>query len=128
MCIRDRGGAAPQIHQDGDDERHQQQPERLLAPAAPAGGLYACILGHGLAPVSYTHLDVYKRQVIPQGQSVTLFAGKRKLTLKPSDLDYYRGERGRRGAKLPRGLQRVDRIEIEPVTGAEPVAGENQEG
>lgn len=66
--------------------------------------------------------------VIPQGQSVTLFAGKRKLTLKPSDLDYYRGERGRRGAKLPRGLQRVDRIEIEPVAGAEPVAGENQEG
>jgi type III restriction enzyme len=31
-------------------------------------------------------------------------------------------------AKLPRGLQRVDRIEIEPVAGAEPVAGENQEG
>ena len=31
--------------------------------------------------------------VIPQGQSVTLFAGKRKLTLKPADLDYYRGER-----------------------------------
>jgi topoisomerase-4 subunit A len=53
--------------------------------------------------------------VIPLGQSVTLFAGKRKLTLKPSDLDCYRGERGRRGAKLPRGLQRVDRIDIEPV-------------
>ena len=66
--------------------------------------------------------------VIPQGQSVTLFAGKRKLTLKPADLDYYRGERGRRGAKLPRGLQRVDRIEIESAAGAEPVAGENQEG
>ena len=27
-----------------------------------------------------------------------------------------------------RGLQRVDRIEIEPVAGAEPAAGENQEG
>jgi topoisomerase IV subunit A len=66
--------------------------------------------------------------IIPQGQYVTLFAGKRKLTLKPSDLDYYRGERGRRGAKLPRGLQRVDRIEIEPAAGAEPVAEENQEG
>jgi topoisomerase IV subunit A len=65
--------------------------------------------------------------IIPQGQYVTLFAGKRKLTLKPSDLDYYRGERGRRGAKLPRGLQRVDRIEIESVAG-ETVAGENQEG
>ena len=51
--------------------------------------------------------------VIPQGQPVTLHAGKRKLTLKPSDLDLYRGERGRRGAKLPRGLQRVDKVELE---------------
>ena len=51
--------------------------------------------------------------VIPDQRPVTLFAGKRKLTLKPSDLDLYRGERGRRGAKLPRGLQRVDRIELD---------------
>ncbi|WP_220718911.1 DNA topoisomerase IV subunit A [Agarivorans litoreus] len=51
--------------------------------------------------------------VVPAEASVTLFAGKRKLTLKPSDLDHYRGERGRRGNKLPRGLQRVDGIEIE---------------
>ena len=50
--------------------------------------------------------------MIPQGQPVTLHAGKRKLTLKPSDLDLYRGERGRRGAKLPRGLQRVDKVEL----------------
>ncbi|MCL1057343.1 DNA topoisomerase IV subunit A [Shewanella gelidimarina] len=54
-----------------------------------------------------THL-----QVIPEGMSVTLWAGKRKLTLKPSDLEHYRGERGRRGAKLPRGLQRVDSVEL----------------
>ena len=64
----------------------------------------------------------------PQGQSVTLFAGKRKLTLKPADLDYYRGERGRRGAKLPAVLQRVDRIEIEAVAGGEPVAGKIRKG
>lgn len=50
--------------------------------------------------------------LVPQGASVTLWAGKRKLTLKSSDLEYYRGERGRRGAKLPRGLQRVDSVEI----------------
>ncbi|GIU38003.1 DNA topoisomerase IV subunit A [Shewanella schlegeliana] len=56
--------------------------------------------------------------VIPEDTSVTLWAGKRKLTLKPSDLEHYRGERGRRGAKLPRGLQRVDSVELgdgEPV-------------
>lgn len=66
--------------------------------------------------------------VVPQGQAVTLFAGKRKLTLKPADLEFYRGERGRRGAKLPRGLQRVDKIEIETAAAVEPVVGDNLEG
>lgn len=50
---------------------------------------------------------------IPAGATVTLYAGKRKLGLKPSDLENFRGERGRRGAMLPRGLQRVTSIEIE---------------
>ena len=50
--------------------------------------------------------------VVPEDTCVTLWAGKRKLTLKPSDLEHYRGERGRRGAKLPRGLQRVDSVEL----------------
>jgi topoisomerase-4 subunit A len=45
--------------------------------------------------------------------SVTLYAGKRKLSLKVSDLDNFRGERGRRGALLPRGLQRVTSIGVE---------------
>ncbi len=51
-------------------------------------------------------------QLLPRGASVTLWAGKRKLTLKPSDIEHYRGERGRRGSKLPRGLQRVDSVEV----------------
>lgn len=55
---------------------------------------------------------------LPQGVSITLYAGKRKLGLKASDLDNFRGERGRRGGLLPRGLQRVTRIEVD--TGNEP--------
>lgn len=51
--------------------------------------------------------------VVPEGACVTIHAGKRKLTLKPADLAHYEGERGRRGALLPRGLQRVDSLEIE---------------
>jgi topoisomerase-4 subunit A len=39
-------------------------------------------------------------------------AGKRKMGLKFSDLEHYLGERGRRGHKLPRGLQRVDGIDV----------------
>jgi topoisomerase-4 subunit A len=46
---------------------------------------------------------------VPAGASLTLFCGKRHLTLKPADLEHYRGERGRRGAALPRGFQSVDR-------------------
>ena len=53
--------------------------------------------------------------VILPTDAVTLHAGRRKLTLKASDIEHYRGERGRRGNKLPRGLQRVDRMEIESV-------------
>ena len=51
-------------------------------------------------------------QIISVSSAVTLYAGKRKLTLKPADLEHYQGERGRRGSKLPRGLQRVDKIEV----------------
>ena len=46
------------------------------------------------------------------GQSLTVYSGKRHLTLKPSDLEHYRGERGRRGNKLPRGFQKVDRLAV----------------
>ena len=43
---------------------------------------------------------------------LTIHAGRRHHNLKPSDLDHYRGERGRRGNKLPRGFQNVDRVEV----------------
>ncbi|MCE8010572.1 DNA topoisomerase IV subunit A [Halomonas daqingensis] len=49
--------------------------------------------------------------LLPAGASLIIHAGKRHLTLKDAELDYYRGERGRRGSKLPRGLQKVDRLE-----------------
>lgn len=45
--------------------------------------------------------------------SITLFFGKRKLKLKPEDLQKYRAERGRKGTSLPRGLHSIERIEVE---------------
>jgi len=51
--------------------------------------------------------------VISADQKLTIFAGQRHFTLKHSDLERYVGERGRRGQRLPRGLQRVDRIVCE---------------
>ena len=42
-----------------------------------------------------------------------LHAGQRYLRLRPKDLAHYEGERARRGLKLPRGFQRVDRVEVD---------------
>jgi topoisomerase-4 subunit A len=50
--------------------------------------------------------------VLTTEQSLTVHAGRRHHNLKPSDLEHYRGERGRRGNKLPRGFQNVDRVEV----------------
>ncbi len=53
--------------------------------------------------------------VLPMGHHLVIHSGKRPLVLRPGNLFDYRGERGRRGHKLPRGFQKVDRVEmIEP--------------
>ncbi len=52
-------------------------------------------------------------QVLRQDDALVIHSGKRHLTIKGKDLDHYRGERGRRGLKLPRGLQKVDRMYVE---------------
>jgi topoisomerase-4 subunit A len=52
-------------------------------------------------------------QVLGENDSLVVHAGKRHLTLKFSELEHYRGERGRRGNKLPRGFQKVERTEVE---------------
>ncbi|MBS0877850.1 MULTISPECIES: DNA topoisomerase IV subunit A [unclassified Tatumella] len=51
--------------------------------------------------------------LLPPLSVVTLHVGKRKLTLREDDLQKFRTERGRRGTLLPRGLQRIDRVDIE---------------
>ncbi|AYA05624.1 MULTISPECIES: DNA topoisomerase IV subunit A [Rahnella] len=51
--------------------------------------------------------------VLPPQTSITLHVGKRKLVLRPEDLQKFRAERGRKGTLLPRGLQRIDRVEVD---------------
>ena len=51
--------------------------------------------------------------VVTTKQSLLVYSGKRYLRLKPSDLEHYRGERGRRGNKLPRGFQKVDYLKVD---------------
>lgn len=50
--------------------------------------------------------------VFNPGDTLLVFSGKQHLKLKPNDIEYFLAERGRRGNKLPRGYQRVERIEI----------------
>ena len=51
--------------------------------------------------------------VLGRRDSLKVYAGQRYLRLKAKDLVHYACERARRGLKLPRGFQRVDRIEVE---------------
>ncbi|MBU9822703.1 DNA topoisomerase IV subunit A [Rahnella sp. BCC 1045] len=51
--------------------------------------------------------------VLPPQTSITLHVGKRKLVIRPEELQKFRAERGRKGTLLPRGLQRVDRVEVD---------------
>ncbi|MDN5673708.1 MAG: DNA topoisomerase IV subunit A [Pseudomonas sp.] len=51
--------------------------------------------------------------VIPDGATLVLQAGKRTLSLKADDLEHYKGERGRRGSKLPRGVHRREGVDVE---------------
>ncbi|MGD8616616.1 MAG: DNA gyrase subunit A, partial [Gammaproteobacteria bacterium] len=69
----------------------------------------------GVTPKKLAAREEYMLGVVsvPAEASLVLHAGKRHLRLKPSDLDHYHGDRGRKGKKLPRGLQRVDRIYAE---------------
>ncbi len=52
--------------------------------------------------------------LVPEEGTLTIFAGKRFFKLTYGNLTQYVGERGRRGKKLPRGFQNVDRMESEP--------------
>ncbi|MBT7339646.1 MAG: DNA topoisomerase IV subunit A [Halieaceae bacterium] len=50
--------------------------------------------------------------VLVPGNVLQITAGKRHLKLKFSDLEHYRGERGRRGNKLPNGFQKVVAVDV----------------
>ncbi|MEH6444672.1 MAG: DNA topoisomerase IV subunit A [Oceanospirillaceae bacterium] len=44
--------------------------------------------------------------------TILVHSGKQHLRLKPADIEHFVAERGRRGNKLPRGYQRVERMEV----------------
>jgi topoisomerase-4 subunit A len=59
--------------------------------------------------------ELVRLALIPRDCQLTLHVGKRFLTLRPANIAEFEGPRGRRGRKLPRGLQKVERIEASPL-------------
>ncbi|WP_129780528.1 DNA topoisomerase IV subunit A [Peristeroidobacter soli] len=53
--------------------------------------------------------------VITPEQNLVVRSGDRKMTLKYADLKEYKGERAQRGAVLPRGWRKVDKLDVEPA-------------
>jgi topoisomerase-4 subunit A len=49
--------------------------------------------------------------VVAPDRKLVVVSGERRMTLAFAELDSYRGERGQRGAVLPRGWRKVDRLE-----------------
>ncbi|MGI9211046.1 MAG: DNA gyrase subunit A, partial [Methylococcaceae bacterium] len=58
---------------------------------------------------------------MPDDASLKLYAGQRTFTLKPQDWAHYQAGRGTRGMLLPKGLQRVDRVDVLRITQSESV-------
>jgi topoisomerase-4 subunit A len=71
------------------------------------------IIGIPGARVQSREEFVVSVQVLSKADSLVVYAGKRHISLKFSELEHYQGERGRRGNKLPRGFQKVDRTLVE---------------
>jgi topoisomerase-4 subunit A len=52
-------------------------------------------------------------ECIQDGEKLTVHAGKKYKTMSAAEVDEYAGERGRRGHKLARGYQKVERLEVQ---------------
>ena len=50
--------------------------------------------------------------VVAEKEEILVWAGQRYLRIGKKDLEHFRGERAKRGHKLPRGFQRVTKIEV----------------
>jgi len=51
-------------------------------------------------------------ELIQDGEKLTVYAGKKHKTMSATEVDEHYAERGKRGLKLPRGYQKVDKIEV----------------
>ncbi|WP_110688029.1 DNA topoisomerase IV subunit A [Salinicola aestuarinus] len=109
----------PQPIPDGDDVRVAVVSNEGRLLVFPLTQLPAMAKGKGNRMIDIPGTRAANREefvkdlvVLPEGATLIVHAGKRKQTLKAADLAYYVGDRGRRGSKLARGFQKVDRLEV----------------
>ncbi len=50
--------------------------------------------------------------VMGEREEILVWAGQRYLRMSAKDIEHFHGERAHRGRKLPRGFQRVSKIEL----------------
>jgi len=72
-----------------------------------------------IPPARFKNREEYLRllEIIPEGATIKIHAGKHSVRFSPGNISDFVGERGRRGKKLPRGYRKADRIEIIHVEG-----------
>jgi topoisomerase-4 subunit A len=81
----------------------------------PADGLPRMAKGKGVKLIGLKPGEtVCAAAVMPVGAGLAVHAGKRTLALNTGDLAAYAGERAQRGKLLPKGLQKVERLEVAP--------------
>ncbi|MBW2469559.1 MAG: DNA topoisomerase IV subunit A, partial [Deltaproteobacteria bacterium] len=70
-----------------------------------------------IPPARVKRREEYVRllEIIPEGATIKIHAGKQSVRFTPANISSFVGERGRRGKKLPRGYRNADRIEIIPA-------------
>ncbi|RLM27590.1 DNA topoisomerase IV subunit A [Brenneria alni] len=119
ITLPDNARVLPPLEINGDDNM-------LLAITAagrmllfPVSDLPQLSKGKGNKIVSISSADFASGKdrlswllLLPPQASVTLYFGKRKLALRANELQKYYSERGRKGTLL-RGLQRIDRIDVD---------------
>ena len=67
-----------------------------------------------IPPAKFKKREEYLKllEIIPEGATIKIHAGKQSVRFTPANISSFVGERGRRGKKLPRGYRKADRIEI----------------
>jgi topoisomerase IV subunit A len=120
LKVPEGAGVVPPVPVPGDDA--------LLAAATNAGRLLVFaaadlpelprgkgnkIFGLSAKKVAAREEYLQSIAVLAPGQALAVWAGGRRMTVKPADFEVYRGQRAQRGAMLPRGWRKVERIEAE---------------